>query len=127
MRQVVADLQDDSTLRENNMADEIRFRRQIEEAGYSILYHTLTLDRELSDPAFRLYSLLLKYAQQKDYAYPGVKRLAEDLGKSEKSVKRALAELTERGLISRQRRFGTSTVTYIEDPNEVYGLVSLNN
>ena len=101
--------------------DEIRFRRRIEEAGYSILYHVLTLDGELSDPAFRLYSLLLKYAQQKDYAYPGVKRLAEDLSKSEKSVKRALAELRRRGLISRQRRFGTSTITYIEDPNEVYG------
>lgn len=55
--------------------DEIRFRRRIEEAGYSILYHVLTLDGELSDQAFRLYSLLLKYAQQKDYAYPGVKRL----------------------------------------------------
>lgn len=103
------------------MADEIRFRRQIEDAGYSVLYHVLTLDRGLSDQAFRLYSLLLKYAQQKSHAYPGVKRLAEDLGKSEVSVSRALAELKERGLISRQRRFGTSTITWIEDPNQVYG------
>jgi predicted transcriptional regulator len=101
--------------------DEIRFRRRIEEAGYSILYHVLTLDGELSDQAFRLYSLLLKYAQQRGKAWPGIERLAEDLGKSEKSVKRALAELRRRGLISRQRRFGTSSITYIEDPNDVYG------
>jgi predicted transcriptional regulator len=132
MRQILAYRQPTSSFREGSLKgskgketsmpnDEIRFRRRIEEAGYSILYHVLTLDGELSDPAFRLYSLLLKYAQQKDYAYPGVKRLAEDLGKSEKSVKRALAELGRRGLISRQRRFGTSTITYIEDPNEVYG------
>ena len=101
--------------------DEIRFRRRIEEAGYSILYHVLTLDGELSDQAFRLYSLLLEYAQQGGKAWPGVERLAENLGKSKKSVKRALAELRRRGLISRQRRFGTSTITYIEDPNDVYG------
>jgi len=107
--------------KENTMADEIRFRRPIEEAGYSILYHALTLDRELSDQAFRLYSLLLKYAQQKDYAYPGIERLAEDPGKGEKSIRRAMNELMQRGLISRQRRFGTSSITWIEDPNDVYG------
>ncbi len=101
--------------------DEIRFRRRIEEVGYSILYHVLTLDRELSDQAFRLYSLLLKYAQQKDYAYPGIERLAEDLGKGEKSIRRAMSELMQRGLITRQWRFGTSSITWIEDPNDVYG------
>lgn len=100
--------------------DEIRFRRRIEDAGFSVLYHVLTLDKELSNQAFRLYSLLLKYAQQRGRAYPGVKRLAEDLAKSEVSISRALAELTKRGLISRQRRFGTSSITWIEDPNEVY-------
>ena len=102
------------------MADEIRFRRQIEEAGYSILYHVLTLDVELSDQAFRLYSLLLKYAQQKDHAWPGIPRLAENLGKSQRSIERAIAELVKKGIISRQRRFGTSTITWIEDLNEVY-------
>ena len=100
--------------------EEIRFRNPIQRHGFAIVYHVLTLDKTLSDGAFRLYALLLKYAQQKNHAYPGVQRLADDLGTSERTIKSRLAELEQPGLITRQRRFGKSSITWIEDLTEVY-------
>lgn len=102
--------------------EEIRFRNPVEQHGFAVVYHVLTLDRNLSDGAFRLYALLLKYAQQKDRAYPGVARLASDLGVSEKTIKNRLAELERARLISRQRRFGSSSITWIEALQDAYDM-----
>ena len=100
--------------------EEIRFRNPVQQQGFAILYHVLTLDKGLSDGAFRLYALLLKYAQQKDFAYPGVERLAQDLGVSTRTILSRLAELEEHKLITRQRRFGKSAITWIEDLAQAY-------
>lgn len=86
-----------------------------------MLYHVLTLDKKLSDGAFRVYALLLKYARQGDGCWPGIERLATDLGKGERSIKRLLAELESRGLITRERRYGRSSLTWLEDLEAVYG------
>jgi hypothetical protein len=99
----------------------IRFRSPVKQQGWAQVYHALTLDTELSDGAFRLYVLLLKYARQSGSCWPGVERLARDLGKAKSTVKARLAELTRRGLITRGRRLGTSSVTWIEDLEQVYG------
>ncbi len=101
-------------------AEQLRFRRKIDQAGWTQVYHVLTLDKELSDGAFRLYVLVLKYARQSDSCWPGVKRLADDLGKTESTIKRRLAELSSRGLITRERRFCRSSITWIEDLEQVY-------
>lgn len=101
-------------------AEEVRFRNPVQQQGFAILYHVLTLDKGLSDGAFRLYALLLKYAQQKDFAYPGVERLAQDLGVSTRTILSRLAELEEHKLITRQRRFGKSGITWIEDLAQAY-------
>lgn len=103
------------------MKEEIKHRRPIEREGFAMLYHVLTLDKSLSDGAFRLYALLLKYAQQKDHAYPGLERLAEELDKTRVTISRLMAELVSKKLVSRQRRRGTSSITWLEDLNEVYG------
>ena len=100
--------------------EQMRFRRPVHALGFAMIYHVLTLDRELSDGAFRLYALLLKYARQKDACWPGLERLAEDLGKGVPTVKRRLAELVDRGLVTRERRFMRSSVTWIEDLEEAY-------
>ena len=99
----------------------IRFRSTVKQLGWARVYHVLTLDKELSDGAFRLYALLLKYARQSGGCWPGVERLARDLDKAKSTIKARLAELTERGLITRERRLGTSSVTGIEDLERVYG------
>lgn len=104
--------------RENN--EQLRFRRRIDQAGWARLSHALTLDHTLSDGAYRLYALLLKYARQASGCWPGVRRLAQDLGKTERTITNRLADLTNKGLVTRERRFGRSSVTWIEDLEKVY-------
>lgn len=100
--------------------DELRFRRQVDAAGWAMMSHVLTLDQGLSDGAFRLYALLLKYARQEGGCWPGVARLAQDLGKDQATVKRRVAELESRGLITRERRYGRSSLTWLEDLEPLY-------
>lgn len=99
---------------------EVKFRSPKRQVGYAQVWHVLTLDKGLSDQAYRLYALLLKYAQQKDNAYPTVETLADELGKKERSVLMSLKELVINGLISREKRPGTSTMTWIEEIDIVY-------
>jgi len=99
----------------------IRFRNPVKQQGWAQVHHVLTLDTELSDGAYRLYVLLLMYARQSDGCWPGVERLARDLGRAPSTVKARLAELVKRGLITRERRLGTSSITWIEDLEKVYG------
>ena len=101
--------------------ERIRYRRQVDRVGIAQVCHLVTLDSELSDGTVRLYMLLLKYARDKDSCWPGVARLARDLNRGERTVKRHLAELTDRGLISREQRgLGRTAITWIEDLEEVY-------
>jgi GntR family transcriptional regulator len=101
--------------------ESIRFRNTVKQRGWAQVYHVLTLDTELSDGAYRVYALLLKYARQSGGCWPGVKTLARDLGRSPSTIKARLAELTNRGLITRERRLGTSSITWIEDLETIYG------
>ena len=99
---------------------QVQFRRRADQLGFAQLYHIIALDTEISDGEYRTYALLLKYAQQDPNTYVGLERLAEDRGKHFVTISRHLTELAKRGLISRQRRVGTSSLTWIEDVNEVY-------
>lgn len=101
--------------------ESIRFRNTVKQQGWAQVYHVLTLDTELSDGAYRLYSLLLKYARQSDGCWPGVKTLARDMGRAPSTIKARLDELVRRGLIIRERRLGTSSITWIEDLETIYG------
>ena len=92
----------------------IMYRDPIEALGFAKVSHVLTHFNELSDGAFRLYCLLLKYAQQSEQCWPGEERLAEDLGTSRPTIARRFAELAELRLITRERRVGTSSITWIE-------------
>jgi DNA-binding GntR family transcriptional regulator len=59
-------------------------------------------DRRLSINARYLISLLVSYAWQDGYCFPGQERLREDAGwKSVKTVQRALAELEKSGYLGR--------------------------
>lgn len=48
--------------------------------------------------------MLLRYAWQKDHCYPGQKRLAKEMGASERSVRTYLAELERKGFIEVRHR-----------------------
>ena len=104
----------------DNEPEPLRSKSTVKQLGWAQVYHVLTLDKELSDGAFRLYALLLKYARQSGGCWPGVERLTRDLGKTKSTIKARLAELAERGLVTRERRFGVSSITRMEDLEQVY-------
>lgn len=82
-------------------------------AGFAQVPHAVTLDARISDGAFRLYSLLHLYAQQKAVCWPGLARLASDLQCGPATVKRRFTELERVRLVRRARRYGHSSLTWL--------------
>lgn len=74
---------------------------------------------DLRSRALKVYCYLIFRERGKGRAWPGVKRMAEDLQTteneewSEPTVKRALRELVEKKYIYRQRRVGRSSITHV--------------
>jgi hypothetical protein len=99
----------------------LAFRRTVEQAGFARLSHLVVTDPELSDGAVRLYARLLWYARRDVRCWPGRERLAQDLGVSLATIKRRIAELVDRGLITREQRLNKTAMTWIEDLATVYG------
>jgi hypothetical protein len=63
------------------------------------------LKSDLISPGAKLtYSMLLHYAWQNDYCFPGQERLAKDMGAGKRSVIRFMAELERVGYIAVKRR-----------------------
>lgn len=63
------------------------------------------LDTNLISPGAKLaYALLLRYAWQNDYCYPGQERLAADMGVTSRSLITYLKELAKVGFIVIERR-----------------------
>ena len=80
-------------------------------AGFVRLPRAILRAASLSDRAKLLYALLLDYARQDGYCYPGTDRLRADLGGGHNQLARAVRELEAAGLIARRRRgFGRTTV-----------------
>ena len=87
-------------------------RRNIELVGADpVTRHGFTqvpnfiLKSEALSPGGKLaYAMLLHYAWQNDYCFPGQDRLAKDMGAGKRSVIRFVAELERAGFIAVQRR-----------------------
>ena len=58
----------------------------------------------LSPGAKLTYAMLLKYAWQNDYCFPGQERLAKDMGAGKRSVVRFIQELERAEFIAIKRR-----------------------
>jgi hypothetical protein len=73
----------------------------------------------LTSRALRLYVYLIMRAQDQGAAWPGIRRIQDDLNAvegenwSEPTVKRYLAELIDNQFIYRERRFRQSSITYV--------------
>lgn len=50
------------------------------------------------------YSMLLRYAREKDSCFPGQKTIADQSGMGERSINRHIQELQDKGFISINRR-----------------------
>ncbi len=68
--------------------------------GFTQLPHRVLKDKRLSFGARLTYAVLLSYAWEKESCFPGQKKMAEDLGTSDRSIRTFLHELKEHGYIS---------------------------
>jgi len=99
---------------------ETRYKDPIKQVGYASMEHVLTFDNDLSDGAFRTYAHLKYHWQQKELSWQSVATMARARGISEPTIKRHLAELSENGLIKRERRDGHSSFTWLLDLPQKY-------
>jgi Helix-turn-helix domain len=72
--------------------------------GFTQVPNVILKSEKLSAGAKLSYAMLLHYAWQNDYCFPGQERLAVDMGAGKRSIIRFMAELETEGYIAVQRR-----------------------
>lgn len=82
------------------------------ESGSAFVPNCILRDPRLSAQARLLYSILKSYAWQDDHAIPGQKRLANEMGCSDRMVRTYLQELEDCGLIRIEQRGKMTTNKY---------------
>src|SRR5271168_2781141 len=80
--------------------------------GFTQVPNFLLKSNKLSSGDKLAFAMLLSYAWQNDYCFPGQKRLGEDMGLDERNVRRHLKSLEAAGLLSIQRRGQGKTNIY---------------
>ena len=79
--------------------------------GFTQVPNFLLTNKDLSVGAKLYYAMLLKYAREKDYCFPGQQTLAEDIGSSERSVRTYQKELEDAGFLEVvQRGLGKTSI-----------------
>jgi len=61
--------------------------------GFTMVPNHVLVSEKISPGAKLTYAMLLKYAWQNDYCFPGQQRLAKDMGVTDRSVRTYLQEL----------------------------------
>ncbi len=72
--------------------------------GFTMVPNVVLTKPELSVGAKLAYAMVLKYAWQDNYCFPGQSKLAEDMGAGERSVRTYLKELETAGFLEIQQR-----------------------
>ena len=72
--------------------------------GFTQVPNHVLRGKKLSPGAKLTYAMLLSYAWNNDYCFPGQERLAKDMGSGERSVVRYIQELESTGFIKVRRR-----------------------
>src|SRR5580658_6778200 len=72
--------------------------------GFTQVPNFLLKSRKLSAGDKMAFAMLLSYAWQNDYCFPGQARLADDMGLDERSVRRHLKSLEASDLLTIKRR-----------------------
>ena len=79
--------------------------------GFTQVPNFLLKSKKLSSGDKITFAMLLSYAWQNDFCFPGQQRLADDLGLDERSVRRHLKSLETDGLLAiRQRGQGKTNI-----------------
>ena len=72
--------------------------------GFTQVPNFILKSDAISPGAKLAYAMLLHYAWQNDFCFPGQERLAQDMGAGKRSVIRFMAELEKAGFIAVKRR-----------------------
>lgn len=72
--------------------------------GFTQVPNFILVSEKVSVGAKLTYAMLLKYAWQDDYCFPGQEKLAEDMGAGKRSVVRWIKELEEADFLTVKRR-----------------------
>jgi len=72
--------------------------------GYTQVHNFLLKMRALSSGDKMTFAMLLAYAWQNDFCFPGQAKLAEDMGLNERTVRRHIQALEDAGLLVIQQR-----------------------
>ncbi len=80
--------------------------------GFTQVPNFLLKSKKLSSGDKMAFAMLLSYAWQNDFCFPGQLRLADDLGLDERSVRRHLKSLETIGLLAIKRRGQGKTNMY---------------
>ncbi len=72
--------------------------------GFTQVPNFILVSKKVSVGAKLTYAMLLKYAWQDDYCFPGQERLAEDIGVTKRSVVTFTKELEKANFIKVKRR-----------------------
>src|ERR1700730_6683236 len=80
--------------------------------GFTQVPNFLLKSKKLSSGDKMAFAMLLSYAWQNDFCFPGQRRLGEDLGIDERNVRRHLKSLETIGLLAIQRRGQGKTNVY---------------
>lgn len=86
----------------------------VSSAGFTQVPNHILRAKKLSAGAKLTYAMLLSYAWQNDFCFPGQQALGEDMGASERSVRTYLNELVEAGYLEvKQRGLGQTNLYHL--------------
>src|ERR1700758_401459 len=80
--------------------------------GFTQVPNFLLKSKKISSGDKMAFAMLLSYAWQNDYCFPGQRRLAQDMGLHETNVRKHLKSLEANGLLSITRRGQGKTNIY---------------
>src|SRR4051812_48760328 len=72
--------------------------------GFTQVPNFILTNKDLSVGAKLYYAMLLKYAREKDFCFPGQATIAEDMGSTDRSVRTYQKELEEAGFLEVTQR-----------------------
>src|SRR5260370_35220823 len=72
--------------------------------GYTMVPNHVLVSDKVSPGAKLAYAMLLKYAWQDDFCYPGQERLAKEMGVTDRSVRTYLQELEAQKVITNTKQ-----------------------